>query len=248
MRNFFKGILSITFLSKALIITGLIIIFKEYFCGSQDISDARLYLIMSVFSGGVILLLGSDLLLKFYNKSIDKILYSEDLEKKIRDRINESMDDYDKTRSQEDKEIEEIEDNGRVSNELDTLTVPCAQTINYWIKILNDTYFCPQNRPHKKTEYLALYYDKKIMDFGKYTVKTGEEVFSNLKLNSLKNNFENEFGSINKLTFYQFDSEPIKLEIVHDKPYAFVRRHRYLSSANLISNKGKSTDDLTIKF
>lgn len=156
-----------------------------------------------IFMGGVVLMVGAELLNKLYKDRIKELLENDN---DIEELISKQIDDF-LVKSNLEKE-EEITSN--VTSDFDTVIVPTTHTIDTIIN--HKTYSCPNNRTFKTgLKYIAFYKAKEILGYGEI-VGIPKEFDGNLE--------------------FQI-KEFIPLKIQHQGNYAFVQNKRYCKSQDL---------------
>lgn len=128
------------------------------------------------------------------------------------------------------------------NKENDTILVPYGLT-KQWVLDF-DFYFFPKSRKTIDKKYIAFYASKNIdfvAEIDENCLNNSDEIES--ILGTRLNEFVNEFGNIEDQTFIKF-SNPIRLNIVHKKNYAFVQNKRYLNRDKLLKNIGGDTDSI----
>lgn len=223
---------SIHNISMILIIIGIIFIFLEYFDGKKDISEGRFYLVISIFSGGVALAIGADLVIKFYSNHVEKVFKSPEFEKKLNTQILIQIENL---RS----EMTESETATKEQTPADnTLVVPTGKSLDL-IQQYN-AYACLSSRTFRPTKYISFYAKGKIPLVAEFEKLDNDE--AKKKHPEIYQAYEERFGKMDWTFFIFKEGTKKEINVVHSHPYAFVQNCRYVNYDKLIN--AKTTDDL----
>jgi hypothetical protein len=189
--------------------------FKE--CNYQN-SDCRVhyFIVLSIFVGGILLLIGDSILLKYNKELIDKILDDAKLIKYIETKVEENQELNLQALVEENQQDNVVNDFDTVN---DTVIVPVSFSINE-IKNSN-VYECPNNRTFKQNlNYIAFYKSKQIVGYGELNKEPYDD------------------GKMKIFEIKKFEPLAIK----HLDRYAYVQNKRYCNFKQLQS--AKTTEDL----
>lgn len=187
-----------------LIMIGLIIIIINLVQTNGKCEDCGLFSPVNIiFIGGIVLMVGAELLNKLYKDRIKELLENDN---DIEELISKQIDDF-LVKSNLEKEEENTPN---VASDFDTVIVPATHTIDTIIN--HKTYSCPNNRTFKTgLKYIAFYKAKEILGYGEI-IGVPNEVDGNLEFRI---------------------KEFIPLQIQHQENYAFVQNKRYCRSKDL---------------
>ncbi len=127
-----------------------------------------------IFMGGVVLMVGAELLSKLYKDRIKELLEDD---QDIEEIISKQIDDF-LVKSNLEKEEENVSND---TTDFDTVIVPATHSLDF-IK-LNNLYQCPSNRTFKTDlKYIAFYKSKEIVGYGEIEQRYEADYFLNFKI------------------------------------------------------------------